>query len=568
METGLTTEGSAANLLQQLRSPTPSELTRKRTVHCNQPPKGKKRSQGRNANDPKSVTPQQRVKEHVGECLSVSNKRLFCKACREELSLVSSSINNHIKSAKHREGKKRLESKEKREIDIAVALKIADATNPVGQSLPQDQRIYRIKVVTSFLRAGVPLNKLECFREILEENAYRLTDRRHMSDLIPFIASQEQTKIKEEISGKFVAVIFDGTTHQGEALAILLRYVDSHWQIQQRLVRLQLLAKSMTGEEVARELISVLSVHYSITSDRLLGAMRDRAAVNNVAMRILKVVYPNVLDVGCFSHTLDLVGKKVNAPHVNDFVTTWINLFCHSPKSRLLWKNQTGCSAKSYSPTRWWSKWEVMQQLLQLFGDVESFLRSNEDLPATTSSKLLRYFDDPQLKGNLQLELSVVVDFGLPFVQATYKLEGDGALVLQCYEVISSLSAAIHMTSPYYPNLQAISDKLSRGNPQLQHQLIQYGNACVQPAILYFKECLDGCMKNPLSAFKAARLFSPQKVAEMKPDPAVIDGLAVFPFLSAQSTLCNLKEELPEYMAKAEDVSPEYSHCNSGRIEQ
>ena len=92
------------------------------------------------------------VKEHDGECLCVSNKRLFCKACREELSLVSSSVNNHNKSAKHQAGKKRLELKEKREMDIADALKVADETScPVGQSLPQDQHIFRVKVVTAFL---------------------------------------------------------------------------------------------------------------------------------------------------------------------------------------------------------------------------------------------------------------------------------------------------------------------------------------------------------------------------------------------------------------------------------
>ena len=70
-------------------------------------------------------------------------------------------------------------------------------------------------------------------------------------DLIPFIASQEQSRFEEEISGKFVAVIFDGTTHLGEAMAILLHYVDSDWQIQQCLVCLQLLAKSMTRDEIA-----------------------------------------------------------------------------------------------------------------------------------------------------------------------------------------------------------------------------------------------------------------------------------------------------------------------------
>ena len=136
-------------------------------------------------------------------------------------------------------------------------------------------------------------------------------------------------------------------------------------------------------------------------------------------------------------------------------------------------------------------------------------------------------------------------------------------IVLQYYEVIFSLSAAIHMTNPHYPNLQSISGKLSGGNSQLQHQLIQYDSACVQPAILYFKECLDGCMTDPLSAFKAAHLFSPQKISKMKPDSAVIDSLAVFPFLSAKSTLCSLKEELPEYVAKVEDVSPEYIQPNA-----
>lgn len=38
-----------------------------------------------------------------------------------------------------------------------------------------------------------------------------------------------------------------------------------------------MLAKSLTGEELARELISVLSVTYSITSNSLLAAMRDGA---------------------------------------------------------------------------------------------------------------------------------------------------------------------------------------------------------------------------------------------------------------------------------------------------
>ena len=45
-----------------------------------------------------------------------------------------------------------------------------------------------------------------------------------------------------------------------------------------------MLSKALTGEETARELISVLSTCYNIPSDCLLAAMRDRASVNNIAM--------------------------------------------------------------------------------------------------------------------------------------------------------------------------------------------------------------------------------------------------------------------------------------------
>ena len=39
-------------------------------------------------------------------------------------------------------------------------------------------------------------------------------------------------------------------------------------------------------------------------------AMRDGASVNGLAMEVVKVIYPHIMDVHCFSHTLDLVGDK------------------------------------------------------------------------------------------------------------------------------------------------------------------------------------------------------------------------------------------------------------------
>ena len=94
-----------------------------------------------------------------------------------------------------------------------------------------------------------------------------------MLDLMPFILEEERSRIKEEIQGKFLSLIFDGTSRLGEVLAIVVCYVVG-WDIQQRLVRLKFLAKSMNGEEVGRELINVVSVTLGVHS-HLLGAMRD-----------------------------------------------------------------------------------------------------------------------------------------------------------------------------------------------------------------------------------------------------------------------------------------------------
>ena len=69
------------SLLSRLKSPTASDLGRKRKIASN-PPKGKRRSRGATGNEPKNIYPHQRVKEFSGEPLKVNhNKKLFCCAC-------------------------------------------------------------------------------------------------------------------------------------------------------------------------------------------------------------------------------------------------------------------------------------------------------------------------------------------------------------------------------------------------------------------------------------------------------------------------------------------------------
>ena len=123
------------------------------------------------------------------------------------------------------------QKKHSSQLDITEALQqFTDKNHPSGETLPEAQRVFRVQVVVSFLKAGVPLNKLEEFHEMLEQNSYRLADKRDMYNLIPFVFEKEQSTIKAEISGKNVSVIFYGTSRIGGALAIIIQFVDN-WKL-------------------------------------------------------------------------------------------------------------------------------------------------------------------------------------------------------------------------------------------------------------------------------------------------------------------------------------------------
>lgn len=93
------------------------------------------------------------------------------------------------------------------------------------------------------------------FETFLEENGLRLAGRKPMSNLIPFILSEEVQRLKSEIKDKPISVIFDGTCRLGEALAIIVRYVSDAFTIEQHLIKLQIHTKSLAGEEIARSFI-------------------------------------------------------------------------------------------------------------------------------------------------------------------------------------------------------------------------------------------------------------------------------------------------------------------------
>lgn len=64
-----------------------------------------------------------------------------------------------------------------------------------------------------------------------------------MMDLVPLILSQAKEKIKNEIAGKYV--IFDSITRLGETFLFVVHFVDSNWDIHQKLTKVHMLAESL-----------------------------------------------------------------------------------------------------------------------------------------------------------------------------------------------------------------------------------------------------------------------------------------------------------------------------------
>ena len=63
---------SPLSILDVLKAHTRTELTRKRKIDCNSPPKGKRRSRGEGSSEPKTVSPRQRVDQFPDQCLAVT----------------------------------------------------------------------------------------------------------------------------------------------------------------------------------------------------------------------------------------------------------------------------------------------------------------------------------------------------------------------------------------------------------------------------------------------------------------------------------------------------------------
>ena len=138
-------------------------------------------------------------------------------------------------------------------------------------------------------------------------------------------------------------------------------------------------------------------------------------------------------------------------------------------------------------------------------------------------------------------------------MKATYKLKGDGPLAFEYYETVECISRSVEMARA--SNVEAVANSLSHCSQTAKQRflIINHAKSYVQPAHSYYRQQLTSSLKVPLIAFKAARLFCPKKAHMLEPTLAMVDMLAVLPFLKEK--LSGLKHELPLYLYTIVDLA-------------
>lgn len=170
---------------------------------------------------------------------------------------------NHIESRKHRDGKDSVKIKKLKNTN---ALQAHNAeTHRKGEILPDKLNVYRVKVAMTFM------NMIFLFLNV-DKQICTVCLKMVGTGLLIHILEQECSKIQTEIQNKPLSVVFDGATHLSEILVIIVRFMND-WKVEQRLVRLKFIQKSMTGEMLAKEVISNLSV--TLRDRKLIATIHD-----------------------------------------------------------------------------------------------------------------------------------------------------------------------------------------------------------------------------------------------------------------------------------------------------
>lgn len=409
------------------------------------------------------VSLEKRIEEFPDQSLIISattkGRILFCQCCAKELQNLKETIKTHVVSERHKGRYERWMKKHDGDSKILKFLHEYFRNNPSekNSTIGEETQIHRWRVVETCLHAGIALHQVDNLRHILEKGGYSLPASSHLGQYIPKIEQFEFDRITEEVAGRKVCLIYDGTTRLGEVTAVLARWCSDSFMIEQRLIALRTVKRHMNGEGLGSFLIDVIA-QLGIRSQSVVCTARDSCSTNAKAERSIQPILIQSTSMLCVSHTLSHTAEHVELPVLKEFMTPWLSLVQHHPSAKSKWKEMLGTSMKGYSTIRWFSREELCNELAENFGMLKEFVDYlvRDEIGDAHPKKMCSILDS---QGEaLQLELACNLDMK-PVIKACYGLEGDGLTVLLARRKIDSLlawGATVGDESHSMPNVAAV----------------------------------------------------------------------------------------------------------------
>jgi hypothetical protein len=193
-----------------------------------------------------------------------------------------------------------------------------------------------------------------------------------------------------------------------------------------------------------------LTQDYRLDLSKCRFMIADGCAVNAAAVEKLTAIMPTGIFVVCVSHASNLVGSvfEDSCKLASSFLKSWSQMLTKSHISVILFQKCAGTSTvKTENHVRWYSWWEVANQIANNFQACEDVLNDEGDFCIAlrgTMKKILMKFYVP-----LRLEFALIKDVGRQLTSLCYFQEGDNFLCVTTYdewhEVLRFLKNADHL---------------------------------------------------------------------------------------------------------------------------
>ena len=392
------------------------------------------------------ITPTAALKKWPKEGIYITDKYLRC-GCnnRSIVNWDQNRFTEHFKRDKHKKWKAAVERQgvrqstfTRRETEKKSEKERLEFQGTKRRPNAEDDAS-REEFIKAMSIAGIPLHTAMKIRGWIERGMKFSIG--HVSDLyrtyLPKLLKDEIADQKQDLAEKPIGIIHDATPRLGDFFAMLARFIvldpeEKTARANQLLFHCAAIKGSLNAETLSRELHHGINER-DIRLRDVLVSMNDGCSVNIKAHERISKTCNDINTLvwfvsNCMSHCASNAGKEAGFVLLDLFWSLLQKVFSNSDKAKDIWFERTNKSFPSYNEIRWYSKYEVLEVISDLFPDLITVMQSVVDagLSKKNASKLLLLLLDEKKSWQLKIELSAYKE-GLEDIRnLCYFLEGNG----------------------------------------------------------------------------------------------------------------------------------------------